>query len=64
MKRFTMTTEILLDLIDECIAVDFEDGLISSCKREENCLVVSAADGSEFVVSVNKISPKIVINYN
>ena len=64
MRRVQMTTQILLDLISESIAVDFEEGLISSCKQEENCLVVSATDGSEFVVSVNKIPPKIVINFN
>ena len=60
MRRVQMTTQILL----ESVMVDFEEGLISSCKQEENCLLVSAADGSEFVVSVNKIPPKIVITYN
>ena len=64
MRRVQMTTQILLDLIRESVMVDFEEGLISSCKQEENCLLVSATDGSEFVVSVNKIPPKIVINYN
>ena len=64
MRRVQMTTQILLDLIRESVMVDFEEGLISSCKQEENCLLLRATDGSEFVVSINKITPNFAINDN
>lgn len=59
-----MTTKQFIDILYECIEVDFPDGLVEKVAENENGLAILLTDKSQFFLSANKMTQRIIININ